>query len=229
MSRTDQLPPPGLAPARSLTSPTAWRVVGGLGLAHVLVLLGAFAVEGVASISHGASPAKVQQTYAGLSPERILLASYAESIAFLLLVPALVLLVRLLARRTEVGKVAGHTAVALGTAYVAATLAIGFPPLTAAVYAANHGIDAGTLATVNDVRNYAFVLQVALSMAFALAIGIAAVAERQLTRWVGWGGIVTGVVGIVATAFVPNTMSSLWLLWWLGVCVVCLRGGPRNA
>ena len=41
---------------------------------------------------------------------------------------------------------------------------------------------------VNDMRNFGYVLQVALQMAMALALGIAALAEKRFTKWAGWSG-----------------------------------------
>ena len=206
-----------------------FRWAGGLGLAHVLVMLAAFSGEGVSSVEHGTAPAAVLHSYGTVSTTRVELFSYLEAMSFLLLLPALVLLARLFGRRTEAGRVAGRTALALGVAYVGSTFAIGFPPLTAAVYAAHHGVDAATLTTVNDLRNYGFLLQVALSMAFVLALGIAALSERVLTKWVGWGGVAVGGIGILATPFAHNAMSMLWMVWWVGLAVLCLRGGPRPA
>jgi hypothetical protein len=214
---------PNTEPGRAV-----WRWAGGLGLAHVLVMLGGFALEG-AVVEHGASPSKVLHEYAGVSVTRVELASYLEASAFLVLVPALVLLARLYAGRTEAGRAAATTFLGLGIAYVASSLAIGFPPLTTSVYAAHHGIGATTVATINDLRNYGFVLQVALSMALAVALGVAALAAGRRAVWVGWGGILVGTVGLLATPFVHNAVSMLWLVWWVGVCVVCLRRTADNA
>lgn len=203
---------------------TRWRLAGGLGIAHVVVMLAAFAVEGVASVEHGTEASSVLHTYASVSTTRVELASYVEAMAFLPLLAALVLLVRLLTR-TETGRTAGQLALGLGVAYVAATFAVGFPPLTAAVYAAHHGVDAATVAAVNDIRNYGFLLQVALSAALALALGVAAIAERTMRRWLGWGGVVLGVLGLLTTPFAPNAVSLVWLAWWVGVGVLCLKAG----
>lgn len=205
-----------------------WRWAGGLGLAHIVIMLAAFATEQV-TVEHGAAPSAVQHAYRAVSTTRVELGSYLEAMAFPLLVAALVLLARLLGRRTESGRVAAQTALALGVAYVASTFAIGFPPLSSAVYAAHHGVDASTLSTVNDLRNYGFVLQVGLSVAFTLALGVAALCEGVLTRWFGWVGIAVGAVGLVATPFVHNAVSMLWMIWWVGACLLCLRGGPRTA
>src|SRR5205814_327035 len=97
-----------------------------------------------------------------------------------------------------------------------------FAPGAAALYAAHHGVDAATIATVNDIRNYSFVLQVAMSAAMALALGIAAVADRVFTRWVGWVGIAFGILGLTFTPFVHNGMSMVWVIWWLGLGVLFL-------
>jgi hypothetical protein len=220
------------ASERRTTDGTAsrWRAAGVLGFAHLALMLGAFALEG-AGADHHTTPEQLLRTYAGVSVGRLELTTYLEASAFLVLVPDLVLLGRLFASRTdgsstEAGRVAAGSFVCLGVAYVASTLAIGFPPLLAGVYAAHHGVDAGTLSLVNDLRNYGFVLQVALSAAFALALGVAAVLHRLHTWWVGYGGIALGAIGLVATPFAHNGVSFFWLIWWAGLCVACLRGAP---
>jgi hypothetical protein len=218
----------GRASTRTADS-VRWRWAGGFGIAYIIVVLGAFAVEGVgATVEHGTSPAKVAAVYGGLGTERVFLSSYLEAVAFIILVPALVMFARLFGRRTETSRVAAQTFLGLGIAYAASTLAIGFPPLTTAIYAAHHGIDPGTIATVNDLRNYGFVLQVALSMALVLALGVAALVERTMTKWVGIGGVVVGLLGVVLTPFAHNVMGSVQMVWWIGLCVLCLKGGPKN-
>jgi hypothetical protein len=204
-----------------------WRWAGGFGLAHIVLMLAALTLERTGGVTHDTSPAKVITTFTGVSTSSLELTTYLEAMAFVPLVAALVLLARLLGRRTETGRLAGQTALALGIAYAASTFAVGFPPLTAAAYAAHHGVDAGALMTVNDIRNYGFVLQVALSVAFALALGVAAIAERSHRTWIGYGGVAHGVAGLVLTPFVENGVSAAWMIWWVGVCVLALRGGPR--
>ena len=159
----------------------------------------------------------------GASLDRTLAAGYLESLSFFVLTPAIVLIAYLFSRRTTVGRFAAQSFTAFGVAFVASTLAVGFPAGAAALYAAHHGVDAGSIATVNDIRNYSFVLQVALNAAMALALGVAALAERVHTRWVGWGGIVVGVGGLIAVPFAQNTVSSAWMIWWVGMAVLLLR------
>jgi hypothetical protein len=204
-----------------------WRWAGGLALAHVVVMLVAFSQEKV-SVQHGDSFAKVQHAYGGADVARTLGAGYVEALAFFVLTPAIVLLARLLGRRTELGRVAAQTFLGLGIALVASTLAVGFPPGAAAVYAAHHGVDPGALAMVNDIRNYSFVLQVALLAGMTLALGLAALADGVHTRWIGWGGVVVGSVGLVVTPFVHDAVSLVWMIWWVGLAVLLLRGAPAT-
>jgi hypothetical protein len=214
---------PLAGPREATSETTRWRVAGGLGLAHIALMLGAFALEGVAAVEHGTAADVVLGTYAGLSSTRVELASYVEAMAFVPLLAAFVLLAQLLSR-TATARTAGQVALGLGIAYVASSFALGFPPLTAAVYAAHHGADATTVATVNDLRNYGFLLQVALTAAQAVALGVAAISQRAMFRWLGWGGVGFGVAGVVAAPFVHNAVSLGWMVWWVGVCVLCLRG-----
>jgi hypothetical protein len=89
-------------------------------------------------------------------------------------------------------------------------------------------VDATTLATIVDLRNYGYLLQVAVLAAMSIALGVAALAEKVMVRWVGWGGIAVGVGGLVATPFVHNGVNMVWMVWWVGVAVLCLRGAPRR-
>ena len=208
------------------TSAASWRWAGGFGIAHIVVMLGAFALEGVATdTSTWAGTAKM---FAAHSLDRTFYASYVEAMAFVLLVPALAILARQLGRGTEAGRVAGQTALGLGIAYVGATIAIGFPPLTTSVYAAQHGADSNVVASIDLLRNYGFILQVALSMAFTVALGVAALAGRRFTRWGGYAGIAIGAGGLVVTPFVHNGMNMVQMIWWVGLCVLCLMGGPKD-
>jgi hypothetical protein len=216
----------GRASTATTNSKTPWRWAGGFGIAHIVVMLGAFAFEGVGTDS--STWAGTATMLASHSFHRVFYASYVEAMAFVLLVPALVLLARHLGRGTETGRVAGQAALGLGIAYVGATIAIGFPPLATSVYAAQHGADSNVVASIDLLRDYGFILQVALSMAFTLALGVAALAGRRLTRWGGYAGVAIGAGGLVATPFVHNGMSMVQMIWWVGLCVLCLKGGPKE-
>jgi len=152
------------------------RWAGGLALGHIVLLLGGFALE-AAPVAHGEAPSKALHAYAQVNMTRTMTGGYIEALAFVVLLPALVLVARSLARRTDLGRLATQVFVGLGVAFVASTLATGFPPGAAAIYAAQHGVDATTVATVNDIRNYAYVLQVMLTAAMALCVGVASLVE----------------------------------------------------
>ena len=207
------------------SDPRPWRIAGGLALAHVVVMLGALSQEGVL-LAHGDSTAKIQHELGTTSVAKALGAGYVEALSFLVLVPALILLARLFGRRTELGRVAAQSFLAMGIAFVGSTLAVGFPPGAAALYAAHHGVDPGAIAMVNDIRNYGFVLQVALLAGMTLALGIAALTDRVHTRWIGWGGVAVGGIGLVVTPFAHNAVSMAWMIWWVGMAVLLLRGAP---
>lgn len=207
-------------------SRTLWRVAGGLAIAHVVLLFAGFSQE--VSVTHDTSLTKLQDTYGGADMTRVFTGGYVEAMSFLVLVPALVLLARLLGRRTEVGRVAAETFLGIGIAYVAATLAVGFAPGAAAIYAAHHDVPVGTIALVNDIRNYSFVLQVAMTCAMMLALGVAALADKSFVKWVGWCGVVLGAIGIVVTPFAQNPISMVWVVWLVGIGVLALRGGPAE-
>jgi len=201
---------------------TLWRVAGGLALAHVVLLFAAFSQE--VSVEHGDSPASVMQVYGGANLTRVFSGGYVEALSFLVLTAAVVLIARIFGRRTETGRLAAGTFLALGVAMIASTLAVGFPPGAAALYGAQHGAAASEVVLVNDIRNFGFVLQVALQAGMALALGIAAVAERTLSRWAGWVGIAVGAAGLVLVPFAHNLVSLVWMIWWVGVAVLLLRG-----
>jgi hypothetical protein len=208
-------------------SRTLWRVAGGLAIAHVVLVFAGFSQE--VAVTHGTSLTTLQDKYGSANLARVFAGGYVESMSFLVLVPALVLLARLFGRRTEVGRVAAQSFFGIGIAYVAATLAVGFAPGAAAIYAAHHHVSIGTIAMVNDIRNYSFVLQVAMTSAMMLALGVAALADKAFVKWVGWCGVVLGALGIVATPLVTNAVSMVWIVWILGVGVLALRGGPSEA
>src|SRR4051812_43451959 len=202
---------PIAAPVRNAT---LWRWGGGLALAHVIVLFAGFSQE--VAVEHSTPLSQLMEKYGHADLTRVFTGGYVESLAYVLLVPALVVLAHLFTGRTEVGRLAARTFLGLGIAYVAATLAVGFAPGASAIYASQHGGDAHLVAAVNDIRNFAFVLQIAIALAMTLALGIAARAERLFVHWVGWGGIVLGSVGIAVTPLLHNATNMLQLIWWVG-------------
>lgn len=217
------------APSQSITqtrSSTTWRLAGGLAIAHLVMIFAAITQE--VMVEHNTPIATLQAKFGGADLTRVFAAGYVEALAFLIMVPAIVLLTHIFGNHTETGRLAAQTFLALGIVYVAATLAVGFAPGAAAMYGAQHGADVHTVAVVNDIRNYGFMLQVALEGAMALALAVAALAEGIGRRWVGYGGLAAGALVIVGMPFAHNAVDMAWMVWWLGLAVILLRG-PQSA
>jgi hypothetical protein len=207
-------------------SPRLWRVAGGLALAHVVLLFAGASQE--AFLERGADAGRVQEVYGSAHLTRVFTGGYVEAMSFLVLMAAVVLVAGVWSRGHEAGRRAAQTFLALGVACVAATLAVGFPAGAAAAWWSQHGAQPSAVAMVNDIRNYSYVLQIALQAAMALALGIAALAHSLFAKWVGWGGVAVGVVGLVAVPFLHDAVGMAWLIWWVGLGVLLLRG-PRAA
>jgi hypothetical protein len=180
-------------------------------------------------VAHDTPPAQLLHDYSTANLTRVFAGGYLEALSFLVLVPALVIMARVFGRGSEATRVAAQSFLALGVVWVAATMAVGFAPGAAAAYAAHHGADAANVAMVNDIRNFGYLLQVAVQGAMAVALGIAAVLGRQWTRVAGWGGVAVGTAILVGTPFANNGLGMLWLLWWVALAVLLIRGRRPEA
>ncbi|MGA8247145.1 MAG: hypothetical protein WB797_09585 [Nocardioides sp.] len=217
---------PADVPVRTTTG-TLWRVAGGLALAHVVMLFAAITQE--VMVSHDTSPATLMDKYGSANLTRVFTGGYIEATSFVVLASAIVVVARIFRRGSEGAQVSAETFLALGVTLVAATLAVGFAPGAAAMYGAQHGADAHTVAVVNDIRNFGYQLQVMIQGGMAVALGLAAVLGRRLRRWAGWGGIGIGVATIIGTPFANNGLGLLWYLWWVGLAVLLLKGERKAA
>lgn len=74
------------------------------------------------------------------------------------------------------------------------TMAEGFPAGGAALYGAQNGLDVDTAFAINNIRIFAYFLSLALLGAHAIGLAVAARQDGVMTRWVGWGGLLTGAV-----------------------------------
>lgn len=205
-----------------------WVVAGVLALVHVVLLVvGIFLqnsplfAEGVEGIQAGYVEGDLARTFAG---------GMLEALGFVLLIPVLVFLARAIGRRTETGRWAAQTALMAGMAYVAVTMAVGFPAGAAAMYGAQHGLDVGAAFALNNVRIFGYFLSLALLGAHAVGLAIAALQNGVMRRWVGWGGLFTGAVlflSVPAAAIGQQDWGTLvWLVWWIGIAVSLLRHRP---
>jgi hypothetical protein len=204
-----------------------WRVAGVLAISSVVLMLGGFSQEKSVLLTDG--PDTVQKVYGSGTLGRIYAGGYVEALSFLVLLPAFVFLARTFGRRTESGRWAAQSALAAGITYVASSLAVGLPAGAAAIYGAHHKLaDPGTIALVNDVRNFAFYLSLAVLGMHALATGISALTDGVMRRWVGFGGVGVGIVMLLAVtgqgvADTINISNMIWMIWWVGLGISLLR------
>ena len=67
--------------------------------------------------------------------------------------------------------------------------------------------------------------------AFAIGTGVAALQDRLLTRWVGWGGVGVGIALVLAIPAAATGIQygmPLWLVWWVGTAVSLLGHDPAG-
>lgn len=218
--------PPGTTYSRPL-----FRIAGVLALAHVVLMLVGVIVSGTPTIHEGQEG--IEHSYVEGSLARIFTGGYVETIAFVLLVPALVFLGGAFGRRTEAGAWASQSAAAAGLGYVSVVIAGGFAAGAAAAWGAADGLDLQTTLAINNIRNFAYFLGLALLGAHAVGLGIAALSDGRMTRWVGWGGIGTGIALIAAVPAasigIQDYATLVWIVWWVGLGVLMLRvQGPER-
>ncbi len=103
-----------------------WRAAGGFALAHVVLMLAGIALAESPLFQDGTKG--IQEGYVEGNMARTMAGGMVETLAFVLLIPALVFLARAVGRRTEVGRWAAQTALMAGMGYVAVTMAVGFRP-----------------------------------------------------------------------------------------------------
>jgi hypothetical protein len=156
---------------------------------------------------------------------------YIEYLGFLVFLVDAVLIARLLRGSGELQRWFGSCIAAAGAVYTAVTVAVGFAAGAAAVYDGHHGASLMTAVTVDDVRNFGFFLSVGVLGVFTLAVAGAIQATGVLPRWLAWTGYLAGAASIAvvpaARAGTLDYVNIAWLVWFVALAVVALRG-PRT-
>ena len=116
-----------------------WQLAGAFCLAHVALIPVGLSLQQGPLLDDGL--AGITDAYVEGDMTRVFTGGVLESVGFLLMIPALVFLARVLGRRTEAGAWAAQTGLLCGVAYVAVTFAVGFPAGAVAMYGAQHGLD----------------------------------------------------------------------------------------
>lgn len=202
-----------------------WRLAAGFALAHVVLMLTGVMFMGTPTVKEGQEG--IEHSYVEGDITQIMTGGYIEVLGFVCLVPALVFLARAVGRRTEGGRWATQAAAAAGLGYVAVVVGSGFAPGAASLWASHQGADLELALVVNNIRNFAYFISLALLGAHAIGLGLAALSDRLSARWVGWGGIITGVVLLTAvpaaSVGLQDYATLVWLVWWIGLAVAMLR------
>ncbi len=202
-----------------------WRVAGVLAIAHVVLIPISLALEMPALFSDGVDG--IADAYGDGNMARSFTGGVVESCAFLILIPVLVFMGRVLGRGSEVGRWAAQTGVVCGAAYVTVTFAVGFPAGAAAMYGVQNGLELETALVVNNLRNFAYFLSLLLLGGSTLGFSVAALAEGVHRRWWGLAGTGTSVALLVSTPLAALNLHDwgvlIWMVWLLGVGVLMVR------
>ena len=213
--------------ARSESTARLARPAGILGLVHVALLIGGLAMSGGgALIEDGA--AGIEKAYVDGNLTTILGGWFLESVGFVLLVPVAVFLAGSLGGSSAVGRWAARSGSVLAGVYVAITLAVGFPAGAAAAYGVQHGLDVDAAAALNSMRVFAYLLSLLCLGAYVICVAVSALADGFSPRFVGGLGLVTGgclvAAGPLATFALQDIPTLLYLVWWVGLSVILIRG-----
>ena len=202
-----------------------WRVAGVLAIAHVVLIPISLVLEMPALFTDGVDG--ISEAYVEGNLARSFSGGVLESFSFLMLVPVLVFLGRVLGRGGELAGWAAQTGVMCGLAYVTVTFAVGFPAGAAAMYGAQHGLDLDAAFAVNNLRIFAYFLSLLLLGGSTLGFAVAALAGRLHPRWWGAFGMATAVVLLTAPALAVANLHDwatlVWFVWFVGVGVLMLR------
>lgn len=158
---------------------------------------------------------------------------YVEYLSILVMLVAGLLLARLLRGTTETSH--WLASIISATAILGAS-SVGFAAGAAAIYDGHHGASVQTVAMMNDLRNFSYILSLAVLGVFTLCVGIAAVTTRALPRWIGWAGVAVGIVCLASPPGARNDLHNLanllQMVWWVALGVVALSrrtdGQPRR-
>lgn len=209
----------------SLVPRRLWQLAGVLALIHVALIPVGIFLSQPALFSDGT--AGIEQDYARGNLERAFTGGMIEAFGFVLLVPALTFLGRVLGRRDEASRWAATTGTACGLAYVAVTLAVGLPAGAASMYGVHHGLDLDTAFAFNNVRIFAYFLSLMLLGGAVLGYAFAALADGLHRRWFGWFGVVTGLALLVSTPLSTIGQQDwgtlVFMVWFVGVGVLMVR------
>lgn len=210
-----------------MTTPSRrlWQLAGAFALAHVALIPVGIYLQGGPLFADGV--AGITESYVEGDIARSFTGGVLESFGFLLMVPVLAFLARVLGRRSDAGGWAAQTGLLCGVGYVVVTFAVGFPAGAAAMYGAQQGLDVDTAFALNNVRIFGYFLSLLLLGGSTLGFAAAALMDRFHRRWFGWFGVVTAVMLLASTPLAgigqQDWGTLVWMVWFVGVAVLMIR------
>ena len=206
---------------------TLWVVAGVLAIAHVVLMLGSFALQRVAPL--GASSHVVVTDHITWSLTKGMGGGYLTALSFLVFLVEASLLSTLVRGATDQTRWCASTVSGSGVVYVAATFTA-LANLGGALYVGHHHADVATVTALVDVHWFAVYVAILALGVFTLATSTALLLTDALPRWVGFAGLGVGAVCIVATPVAgPNLGTLVWIVWFVALGVSAVRRTDRAA
>ena len=207
------------------------NVVAGIGgiLWLPLTVFGFGEISGFSSMINEPST-KIVDYFVSANVTRVYLGEYLKILGFVLLVVFATRLWAIL--RSHDGGSGWLSTLALGGVLLFVVLSLaGIAPLLAGTYrAAHNGMDTALYVALMDVRNVPTFMGFFVGALFLIPTGIVMVWTRAFPRWLGWIGIILGLLVMVGAvvpeeeiAFQASVLMGVWVLI-LGVILIAKAG-----
>ena len=233
-TRATERPRAGSRPAPTIenaarTHRRLWMGAGWLLIAYIAVTFAGVGFE--SSLLLGDKPSLASKALVQSSMTKNFTGGYIEFLATLIFLVGALLIAKLLRGPGVAGEWLSSCIAGSALVGVAITVAVGFSAGAAALYDGHHGASLATVTTVNDIRNFSFILTGGLYGVFALAIAAAVWLTGALPRWVSYSGLVVGVLYIgsipAARSHFDNVSTMIGFVWVLALGVAALRNARR--
>lgn len=204
---------------------TAWRLLGALGVAQLVVLFSGFAFKAPV-VELGSSRERLRHALVDTAQWRGLASNYTELVFALLVLGFGTLLAALVRRGDPVGRwlssMIAASAVATAGLTVVSAAAGGVTH-----YDAHHAGTIETLASMDHFRDFMFFGSVATLGLLAVVAGAAIIRTRVFPVVLGGAGIVVGLASVVsvlgAVGGAHNIANLATLVWMLAISIAAFR------
>lgn len=207
-----------------------WTTAGTLLIAYIVLTFVGVSFEH--SLMLGDKPSKATAALINSSMTKNFTGGYIEYVSTLVFLVGGLLVARLLRGSDTAGSWLSSCMTAAVTCQVAITIGVGFAAGAAAVYDGHHRASLATVTTVNDIRNFSFFLSAGLFAVFAITASAAVLSTGLLGRWVGYTGLVVGVLSVATipaarTGFI-NVSTMLGFAWTVALGVAAIGRARRS-